>query len=488
MTQATNTATQGGDSGGQWLLQPIGGQALRGPANYAHSVEEGIDLTDPQYAELLGEEADALGELFRGRPARFWGSTRAASEGHPKNRAIDGTRPGDEVLFLSEGSAIARATVVLKFRNRALAEKIWGLDGQGRPWEYMVAVDDVVRLALPIRNITEALGWRKTYVQSLTRQVDDQALRIHELLARRTPVVPSSGRGASGLTRDDLVQAIKGLRGSTGSKSPARHEPLALLWAVGRLVAGQDRLASWAEFQEGLGPLLEEFVGDDLRRTPVHPFWHLRTSGLWEVHGVSEDGFRPSGEALGEAQAGFSADAARLLKKAGTRARAVALLCSTYFDGNDLNRAALLERTGLGGYASASGDAPSGSTSGGRGSRTVSSPDRDRDKADLVKIIYQHECQVCQEALETRDGSYSEAAHIQGLGSPHFGVDRLENLLCLCPNHHKQFDRFGIYIDEDWSVRMTTTREAKWQLRILPEHQINSEYVAYHRDLCLASW
>ncbi|WP_246150617.1 HNH endonuclease [Streptomyces qinzhouensis] len=93
---------------------------------------------------------------------------------------------------------------------------------------------------------------------------------------------------------------------------------------------------------------------------------------------------------------------------------------------------------------------------------------------------------MCGEPLETRGGPYSEAAHIQGLGSPHFGPDVLENLLCLCPNHHKQFDTFSIYIDENWSVCMTNSGEAKWELT--RRHRIDTEYVAYHRDLCLRGW
>ncbi|MGW1636495.1 HNH endonuclease [Streptomyces lavendulae] len=487
MTQMTNIVTQGSDTGSQWLLQPIGGARLRGPQHYAHSIEKGIDLTDPAYAQLLGEEAEELQNLFRGRRARFWGSTRAAVEWHPKNKAIDSTQPGDEVLFISKGSVIARATVVLAFHNRALAEEIWGRDEDERAWEHMFAVDGVVPLTLPAREVTKALGWNREHVQSLTRETGEQALRIHRLLGAGPPAVPSQRGTAPGLTHDALLQAIRTLKTNTKPEGPARHKPLALLWAVGRLTEGQDRLARWEEFEEGVGSLIGEFGREGDRRTPEYPFWHLRTSGLWEVEGVGGTDFKPSPAALrtAGARAGFSAGAARALKKARTRAQAVALLFSTHLADPDVARAALLERTRLDGYASASGRDKGASSDPGRRSRTVSAPDRDRDLPALVKSIHGHECQVCHEPLETRDGRYSEAAHIQGLGSPHLGTDALDNLLCLCPNHHKQFDGYGIYIDEDWSVRMTTTGEVKWQLKIRPEHTINPEYVAYHRDLCL---
>ncbi|MFD3546269.1 HNH endonuclease [Streptomyces sp. NPDC058655] len=493
MTQAMNTAVAGTAS--QWLLQPIGGRALKGPQHYAHSIERGIDLTDPEYGALLGDEAEELHALFRGRPARFWGSTRAESKSHAKNKAIDDTRPGDEVLFISDGSVIARATVVLSFRNRALAEKIWGLDEQQRKaWEYMIAVDDVAVLSRPVKHVTEALGWKKDFVQSLIRQTGDKAHRIHALLNMEQPAVPVPRRADRGrLTHDGLLQAMKTLKTNTKPEGPARHKPLALLWAVGRLTAGQERLAPWGEFEDEVGALLAEFGGKDDRRTPEYPFWHLRTSGLWEVQGVTDASFKPSPTALRRAmaRAGFSSDAAHLLKKPRTRAHAVALLLAGHLGHTDVDRAALLERTGLGGYMSASGQDggdPAASSPVGRRSRTVSALDRDRDLPSLVKSLHSHECQVCREPLETRDGRYSEAAHIQGLGSPHFGTDTLDNLLCLCPNHHRQFDKFGIYIAEDWSVHLTTTGEPKWKLTILPEHRINPEYVAYHRELCLRSW
>ncbi|QDY79019.1 hypothetical protein [Streptomyces qinzhouensis] len=139
-----------------------------GKEHYAHSVEAGIDLTVPEYGTLLGSEAEALRALFSQRRAQFWGSTRVASTGHSKNKAIDTMSPGDEVLFLYKRIAFARAKVVLVFRNPALAEKVWGLDPKGKLWEYMYAVDDVEELAVPVPELTKAIGWKKKkFVQSL---------------------------------------------------------------------------------------------------------------------------------------------------------------------------------------------------------------------------------------------------------------------------------------------------------------------------------
>ncbi|MCK8677437.1 HNH endonuclease [Streptomyces lichenis] len=501
MTQAESTVRPDVVTTGEWLLQPIGRAINGGPTHYAHSIERGVDLADPEYAQLLGPEAEDLGTLYQGRPARFWGSTWSTTGGRAKNKAIDSIRPGDEVLFISEKKVIARARVVLAFRNRALAEKIWGLDKLGRAWEHMYAVDDVVETDLLVSELTGELEWRKSWVQGLSRQVGDKATRIDALLGRELAVVPgqrSTGPDrratGSGLDQQALLQAITALRTDTAPDGPARQKPLALLWAVGRLTAGRERMTPWDEFENEVGPLLDEFGGAGEARTPECPFWHLRNSRLWEVQGVDVDGAAPSPGALSAAgaRAGLSSDAARLLKRARTRARAVSRLMSEHFDSTEVDKTALLERTGLGGYLSASGegrDDSSGPGPVGRRPSTVSRPDRDRDLPAQVKELYGHRCQVCDEVLETRDGLISEAAHIQGLGRPHDGTDTLDNMLCLCPNHHRQFDRFGLYIDEDWSVHLTGTGERRWErLRINPEHVISPEFVAYHRELCLRPW
>ncbi|ALV38671.1 hypothetical protein AS200_20590 [Streptomyces sp. CdTB01] len=98
--------------------------------------------------------------------------------------------------------------------------------------------------------------------------------------------------------------------------------------------------------------------------------------------------------------------------------------------------------------------------------------------------MHRDRCQVCSLQLSTRFSSYSEAAHIRGLGRPHNGPDKLSNLLVLCPNHHVQFDTLAIYIDNGDTVRMTTDNTPIGQLRRHPAHQINEAHLRYHRALC----
>ena len=71
--------------------------------------------------------------------------------------------------------------------------------------------------------------------------------------------------------------------------------------------------------------------------------------------------------------------------------------------------------------------------------------------AEQIKEFYNNTCQVCNVFLKTpTDGlGISVAAHIKALGKPHNGPDIKENMLCLCPNHHAQFDSYSFYIDSE---------------------------------------
>lgn len=94
-----------------------------------------------------------------------------------------------------------------------------------------------------------------------------------------------------------------------------------------------------------------------------------------------------------------------------------------------------------------------------------------------VKRLHSFICQVCQKPLTTPRGEYAEAAHIRPLGSPHDGPDVRGNVLCLCPNHHVMFDYGAFTLDDD--LRVTGTKS---QIRIVKAHEIDLDYVRYHRD------
>jgi predicted restriction endonuclease len=114
------------------------------------------------------------------------------------------------------------------------------------------------------------------------------------------------------------------------------------------------------------------------------------------------------------------------------------------------------------------------------GSRTV----RKSVIVDQVKGWYSNSCQVCGRTLRVAGGnSYSQGAHIKGLGRPHDGPDITSNVLCLCPNDHILFDNGALYLTDDLTVIDALEGTTLGRLRVDPRHHINVDHVRYHRSL-----
>lgn len=473
----------------QWVLQPRGTSKVRGPQHFQHSVRKGILLSS--YEHVLGADGDELRRLFPKGVARLWGSTPPVREKSEKVTALRERRVGDEVLFYARKRFVAKARILGLLHNRPLAKEIWGVDENKKTWEHMMALGDVVEFDVPAEPILEGLSI-PVPLRSLTLVHAEERRRfLHLTTSPSQPerTAPSTGTRGPGdqaaLVRDDLFRALASLKTHIKGQRPSRHKPITLLWAIGRLTRGEKRMVEWETFKAEVAPLLKEFGHPDSRVTPEYPFWHLGSSGLWSVEGVAGQGATPTPSQLASsrARAGLGKDAAAILRRSLSRAEAIGLLCSTYFADADRDR--LLERVGLAGYTSASGEFPAGgSGTVNRRKVTSSQPDRDQRLVEHIKMMYKHECQVCGSRVETRYSHYSEAAHIRGIGKPHDGPDELANLLCLCPNHHVEFDRLAIYIDEDWSVRRNSTGDVAFELRRHADHVIDEEHLRYHRGLC----
>lgn len=107
----------------------------------------------------------------------------------------------------------------------------------------------------------------------------------------------------------------------------------------------------------------------------------------------------------------------------------------------------------------------------GRVLTTVSRVIRDTALARRVKELHDFRCQICGHTLELADGSfYAEAHHIRPLGSPHDGPDRLDNLVCVCPNHH---------VELDYRLKKLLLSD----LGTVEEHKLSAIHVDYHNNL-----
>tara|TARA_Y100000816_G_C26029742_1_gene539004 strand:+ start:48 stop:1178 length:1131 start_codon:yes stop_codon:yes gene_type:complete len=111
---------------------------------------------------------------------------------------------------------------------------------------------------------------------------------------------------------------------------------------------------------------------------------------------------------------------------------------------------------------------------------TVNAIQRNPKWPEYVKKLYNNKCQVCGIYLKTHDGAVSIGAHIRGLGREHKGPDQVNNIICLCPNHHSQFDGYGFYIEaETLEIKGLDGYEGK-KLEVKEEHNIDKEFFKYH--------
>jgi len=119
-----------------------------------------------------------------------------------------------------------------------------------------------------------------------------------------------------------------------------------------------------------------------------------------------------------------------------------------------------------------------------RASRTVNSIVRNVIFRERIKDIYNHTCQVCGVYLKRPNvkNGISVAAHIKGLGKPHNGPDIKENMLCLCPNHHAQFDSYSFYINPDTFTIVGLDDNSQETITTSTKHKVNAEYLKYHKE------
>lgn len=93
---------------------------------------------------------------------------------------------------------------------------------------------------------------------------------------------------------------------------------------------------------------------------------------------------------------------------------------------------------------------------------------RDTKISRSVKIIHNYRCQICGHTIDLGDGNfYAEAHHIKPLGNKHNGPDIVENVMCVCPNHHVLLDYGAIPINQ-------------LDLQTVRGHVFSETYIEYH--------
>ncbi|MFD4395891.1 YDG/SRA domain-containing protein [Kitasatospora sp. NPDC058478] len=101
--------------------------------------------------------------------------------------------------------------------------------------------------------------------------------------------------------------------------------------------------------------------------------------------------------------------------------------------------------------------------------------------ATHVKRAHDYTCQLCGVRMAVPGGAYAEAAHITPLGSPHYGSDTVDNVLCLCANHHVLFDFGMLIVNDDLTVVSRDDSSVLGRLREAPDHVVDRKRLAEHR-------
>lgn len=115
----------------------------------------------------------------------------------------------------------------------------------------------------------------------------------------------------------------------------------------------------------------------------------------------------------------------------------------------------------------------------------VSQIERDPELPRIIKGIYGSTCQLCNVPLIAPTGKISEGAHIHPLGNGHDGPDIIENLLCLCPNHHALLDKHGWYLTDDLGAIETVTGKHLGSIIKADDHDISISCIRYQRRFAL---
>ena len=143
------------------------------------------------------------------------------------------------------------------------------------------------------------------------------------------------------MTREEFLDLLARLRRASVGNVRAPHKPLLLLWLFGRFAAGGSTVAAYAEAEEPVSTLINDFgppvaKASAGRQRAAMPFVHLERE-IWDLRDGSGAEIGPDAPERGPWLAGRGAvgrlrpGAEQLLADPGTLAAAARLLLDLHF-------------------------------------------------------------------------------------------------------------------------------------------------------------
>ena len=230
------------------------------------------------------------------------------------------------------------------------------------------------------------------------------------------------------MDREEIARKFETLKVWQRGDERAPHKPLLVLYAIGTLLQGKDRLLPYSEVDKQLGRLLREFGPKRKQYHPEFPFWRLQNDGVWEIPGADSLEESPNGDARRgdlfrfEVAGGFTEEIARKLQDDSSMVLGIVQnMRDTHFP--DSIHEDIFQATGF-----------------DRTFKRTGQQKRDPNFRVNILKAYEYRCAVC--GFDVSLGLQPvalEAAHIRWrqAGGPDLEVNGLE----LCSLHHKLFDR-----------------------------------------------
>lgn len=240
---------------------------------------------------------------------------------------------------------------------------------------------------------------------------------------------------------DDIFRRFSKLTQWNRNGSRAPHKPLLALWAIGRCLAGEPRLASFDVVDRELAPLLKRFAPRRKGKPDTQdPFWRMRNDGVWEIPREDLMPPRPGKKAYRKdllaknIEGGLlEADYDAFRQDPSIAWRLAEYLVDAHFP--ETLHGAVLSATGIHPIVLPRQDVPF------MPDDYILSRRRRRDPRfrHIVLDAYGSRCAVCRFAVGDGSTPFAlEAAHIKWHLAR--GPDRVSNGLALCALHHELFD------------------------------------------------
>ena len=242
------------------------------------------------------------------------------------------------------------------------------------------------------------------------------------------------------MDREQILQRFETLRqwGSGGERAP--HKPLLVLYAIGKMLRGEDRLISYADdIEENLENLLRDFGPRRDRYNPHFPFWRLQNDEIWEVSNADQIRQTTSGDPYitdlreHNASGGFNETIAEQLQNNSELTFEIVLsLLNAHFPPSlheDILQAVDIELP----------------------LQAFDTRIRLSNFRQNILRAYEYKCAICGFDVKLGTSPIAlEASHIkwQKAGGPNEAV----NGLALCVMHHKLFDRGAFTLSRQWQI------------------------------------